>query len=300
MTISQMQYFQMVCQYENFTKAAEKLHISQPAMSAAMKDLEKECEVPLFIRDKNALKITEAGKILLEEVTIILEQYNQLNHIVRDLGLTRNYVRVGISTLSGNQVYPEILKEYRKRHPKVQVISMEESTARQFEMLDKGMLDIIITIKRFKNDGEKQDFDRVYRHHPMLKTRQCFCVGLDNPLARETHVTVEQIAGEPLVLLKEHFNQTARIKEILKKSGQDYHVLHYTNQMYTIERFVEKNIAAGFLPEIVVRNNPGIVGIPYDDSNDLDIELFWKKDSFLFPSVKEFIQVAKDIYPYES
>ena len=53
-----MQYFQAVCRYENFTRAAEELHISQPAMSAAMKDLEKECGVPLFVRDKNSLRVT--------------------------------------------------------------------------------------------------------------------------------------------------------------------------------------------------------------------------------------------------
>ena len=67
MTIVQMQYFQAVCRYENFTRAAEELHISQPAMSAAMKDLEKECGVPLFVRDKNSLRVTDEGKILLEE-----------------------------------------------------------------------------------------------------------------------------------------------------------------------------------------------------------------------------------------
>lgn len=297
MTIVQMQYFQAVCRYENFTRAAEELHISQPAMSAAMKDLEKECGVPLFVRDKNSLRVTEEGKILLEEANLVLGQYQQLNHIVRDLALTRKYMRVGLSTLSGNQVYPEILLEYRKRCPDIQVLSVEESTSRQFEMLDAGLLDVIITIRRFDSEEEQKKFDGMYGHWPMKRTRMCFCVGKDNPLAGETFVTAEQIVSQPLVMLKENFSQTARIKKMFRNNGLEYNVLHYTNQMYTVERFVEKNVAAGFLPESVTENNPKIVGIPYQDGNPAYIELFWQKGRFLFPAVKEFIRVTKELYP---
>lgn len=297
MTIVQMQYFQAVCKYENFTRAAEELHISQPAMSAAMKDLEKECGVPLFVRDKNSLRVTDEGKILLEEASLVLGQYQQMNQIVRDLALTRKYVRVGLSTLSGNQVYPEILLEYQKRYPGIQVKSVEESTSRQFEMLDTGLLDVIITIKRFDHEEDQKKFDNVYNHWPMMRTRMCFCVGRDNPLAGEAYVTAEQIAGQPLVLLKGSFSQTTRIKKMFRRSGVEYHVLHYTNQMYTVERFVEKNVAAGFLPESVSKSNPNIVGLPYPDGNPVYIELFWRKDQFLFPAVKDFIQVAKELHP---
>lgn len=296
MTIVQMQYFQAVCKYENFTRAAEELHISQPAMSAAMKDLEKECGVPLFVRDKNSLRVTDEGKILLQEANLVLGQYQQMNQIVRDLALTRNYMRVGLSTLSGNQVYPELLLEYQKRRPGAHVMSVEESTPRQFEMLDAGLLDVIITIRRFDVEEEQKKFEKVYNHWPMKRTRMCFCVGRENPLAGEKFVTPQQIVTQPLVLLKENFSQTARIKRMFQRSGLDYQVLHYTNQMYTVERFVEKNVAAGFLPESVSQSNPRIVGIPYQDGLPAYIELFWRKDQFLFPVVKEFIQAAKEMY----
>ena len=220
-----------------------------------------------------------------------------MNEIVRDLALTRNYMRVGLSTLSGNQVYPEILLEYQKRRPGVQVMSVEESTPRQCEMLDAGLLDVIITIKRFDREEEQKKFEKVYHHWPMKQTRMCFCVGRENFLAGETFVTPEQMVTQPLVLLKENFSQTTRIKQMFRESGLDYHVLHYTNQMYTVERFVEKNVAAGFLPESVSQSNPKIVGIPYREGSRAYIELFWRKDQFLFPVVKDFIRVAKELYP---
>lgn len=299
MTLVQMQYFLAVCQYENFTKASEVLHISQPAISAAMKDLERECGVPLFIRDKNSLKITDEGQVLLGEVTLIMEQYEHLNHIVSDLSLSRKYIRVGLSTLSGNQVYPELLHRYKEKYPEIQVMSVEESTRQQFEMLDKGLLDIIITIRPREHEIEARIFDAEYGHWPMKRARQVFCVGLENPLAQKTEVTWEEIASQPLVLLNDHFNQSRGIRNDLERRGLPYQVLHYTNQMYTVERFVEKNVAGGFLPLDIALQNPKIVGLEIEKEcfgNRL-IELFWKKKHFLFSATKQFIEIAKELYP---
>lgn len=297
MTLVQLQYFQMVCKYENFTKAAEALHISQPAMSAAMKDLEWECGVALFVRDKNSLKITAEGHILLAEANLVLRQYDRLDHVVKDLSLSRKFVRVGLSTLSGNQVYPKILKVFQEKYPDVQVISTEESTSKQFELLDDGLLDLTITIKKFKDSSEQEKFDSLYGHWPMIASCQYFCVGKQNHLAHKKFVTMEEISNEPLVMLKDNFNQTRKIKALFESQGLNIHVMHYTNQMYTVERFVEKNIASGFLPKEVADDNPNIVGIPYEGTEMNFIEVFYRKDRFQFKATKDFLEVIKELYP---
>ena len=61
MTLQQIQYFITVCKYKSFTKAMEEMHISQPGISSAMKELERECKVTLFERRNNSLYITDAG-----------------------------------------------------------------------------------------------------------------------------------------------------------------------------------------------------------------------------------------------
>ncbi len=78
MTLTQMECFQAVCKYENFTKAAQAVHISQPALSSTMKKLEEECGLPLFLRHKNQLQITPEGRVLLHEVDLFLAHYEQL------------------------------------------------------------------------------------------------------------------------------------------------------------------------------------------------------------------------------
>lgn len=297
MTIIQMQYFQEVCRLKSFAKAAESLHISQPAMSAAIRNLEQECGVLLFYRDKNALRITDEGKTLLEEISLVLKQYDHLHNIVSSLSLSRQYVRVGLSTLSGTQVYPNILLEYKKLYPDIQVMSLEESTDKQFELLDNGLLDLIITIKHFKTREEQKSFDEVYGHWPLKENVQLFCVSTQNPLANEAYVTLEQMVKEPLILLNDNYHQTKEMKRRWKEAGLEYHVIHYTSQAYTVERFVEKNAAAGFLPMAVVATNPRITGLPYDGTEPRNIELFWKKDQYMFFATKAFIDLVKKMYP---
>lgn len=249
----------------NFTKAAEELHISQPAMSSAMRDLERECGVLLFKKNKNSIQITDEGLILLEEITTILRQYEHLMYVVHDLSLNRKFVRVGLSTLSGNLVYPILCQEFQRQYPDIEIQSVEESTNRQFELLENHQLDVVITVIHNKSEEERKVFDTKYGHWPLKNSRPLFCVSIDNPLASQEKVTWEQMSRESLVLLKDNFNQTMHLKQNFAVRNLNPKIVHYTNQMYTIERFVEKNIAAGFLPDLVVSSNPLMKGLQYDE-----------------------------------
>ena len=300
MTIIEMEYFRQVCRYGSFTKAAEELHITQPTISITMKNLENECGVPLFIRERNKVQLTDEGRILLEEVEVLLKQYEHLKYVVDVLNLNRNYVRIGLSTLNGNLVYPTILGEFRRVHPEIQVFSVEMSSQEQFEMLDKGELDLILTTYTFADQGMADIHpSHLYKRLPLMDTSTCFCVSSQHPLADELSVTLEQISAEPLILLSDHFAQTRRIRKLLADHHLPCNVIHQTNQMYTIERFVEQNVAAGFLPMSVAINNPDISAIPFTDESR-PVELFWRKDRHMFSATKEFINVASSLFSYYS
>ena len=86
MTIQQMQYYIKVCQYKSFTKAARDLSVSQPGISSAMRELERECGVELFERRNNSLYITDAGVLFLEEVRKLLKQYEQMQTVLYSYG----------------------------------------------------------------------------------------------------------------------------------------------------------------------------------------------------------------------
>ena len=297
MTIVQMQYFQAVCKYENFTKAAEDRHISQPAMSAAMKELEAECGVPLFKKTRNSLTITDAGWALLEEIQKNLEQYDRLMYAVKNLSLSRKYIRVGVSTLNGNLVYPQILSTFRARYPDIQVISSEESTQKQMEMLEQGKLDLIINGGRAQKPADSGGEDYPFHSWPLVNNEIVFSVSKNHPLASRSSVTLEDIAREPLVLLTQYYGVTRNIEARLEEAGLSYYVLHRTDQMYSVERFAEQGVACGFLPKAVVAQNPHLVGLSCPELPNGWVHLRWRKNSPLFSSAKAFIELVKELYP---
>ena len=92
MTIVQMHYFNVACQYMNLTRAAEKLHISQPALSAVIKQVEEECGVQLFRHRANSITITDEGIVLQQEIQPILDRYQHLKRLLSAGKLDRNYV----------------------------------------------------------------------------------------------------------------------------------------------------------------------------------------------------------------
>lgn len=297
MTFTQMKYFYTVCKYENYTKAAEELFISQPAISQAMKDLEAECGVTLFQRHGNTLTLTESGYTLRDEVKIILSQYDHLNHIVHDLNLKRNYIRVGLSSFSGSHVFPTLRCRFHLDHPEIDVISSEDVTSVLFEWLDSDKVDLIITSPKPEHLSRPER--KNYMLYPIETTGLQFCVHKDHPLAERRYVTVSDIADEALVMLSDYYSPTKRVKQAFSKYGLQPKVIHYTSQMFSVERFIEQGAAAGFLPADVAEHNPTIVGIEFEDfdSKHQQVALVWKKQGLQHNSLKEFIATAKRMFP---
>lgn len=287
MTLLQLQYYATVCKYKSFTKAAEELRISQPGISSAMKELEKECKVALFERRNNSLIITDEGVMFLEEAKKMLKQYEHLEKIVQNLSQGRGYVRIGLATMGGNAVYPKLRRRFQQEYPDIEVIASEDTVDALEQMLENDEIDIILCASSSLVDNTK------YGHVIIRESRLLFCVSKDHPLALETSVSYERIGKEPLVMLTDNYNQTRSLKKRFKELGIEPVSIHYTNQAYTVVRFIKDGAAAGFLPSDIVEEDEGIVGFPLPDGNVSLISLLWKKDKIQFSAAQKFIDFTK-------
>lgn len=99
MKISQLEYFCAVSQYHSITQAAQKLFVTQPAISNAIRELEKEFSVSLFIRSKNHLTLTNEGELFYQKATTLLAAIHQASSQFYDLGKQILPVKVGIPPL---------------------------------------------------------------------------------------------------------------------------------------------------------------------------------------------------------
>ena len=108
MTLKQMNYFLSVANTGNMTKSAELLFVTQPTLSLSVRELEKEVGTPLFLKNGNRLVLTEAGEVLRDQFSQILQQYQLMQARIRSGALNKKYVHFGFSTIVGNTVAPEI------------------------------------------------------------------------------------------------------------------------------------------------------------------------------------------------
>lgn len=287
MTLLQIQYYVTVCKYRSFTKAAEELRISQPGISSAMKELERECKVALFERRNNSLLITDEGVTFLEEAKKMLKQYEHLEKAVENLSQGRGYVRIGLATMGGNAVYPRLRMRFQQSHPEIEVIAVEDTVDALEQMLENDEIDLMLCASSSLVENEK------YKHLVIRESRLLFCVNKDHSLAEENIVSYERIGKEPLVMLSDNYNQTRRLKKRFKELGIEPVSIHYTNQAYTVLRFIKDGAAAGFLPSDIVESDEGIVGFSLPDGKVSPISLIWKKDKIQFSATQKFIDFAK-------
>ena len=145
MTLRHMMIFRAVCEAEyNTTRAAQMLHMTQPAISLAIKELEQYYGLRLFDRIGRRLQITDAGKLFLQYATHISELFNDMETGLRDWG-TKGILRVGASITIGSQFLPGYVKAFSNLYPGIDVRVIVEQGERLEKKLLGNELDVALT-----------------------------------------------------------------------------------------------------------------------------------------------------------
>ena len=140
-----MEYVYAVYKEKSFSKAAEKLFISQPSLSANVKREEQCVGYPIFDRSTKPLGLTEPGKKYIETVEKILSMQNEFSEYIDDLGdLKTGKLVLGGSSLYSSWVLPPLMGQFAKKYPQVQLELIEETTVNLRKMLQNGEIDFLL------------------------------------------------------------------------------------------------------------------------------------------------------------
>lgn len=287
MKLYQLQYFTSVCGHScNISRAAEALHISQPSVSNAIRDLKEEFGVCLFQRINRKLRITREGEIFLAMATDLLSRSESVVNRMRDLGDRKNHVKIGIPPMIGSFLFPVIFQEFSKLHPEIRLEAFEEGSFQLMKMVEEDLLDAaIITM-------DQSDMEHFYAVR-ILDTETVFCVRRDHPLASRQTISFPQLAGEPLVLLRAGSYQHQMIEESFRRCGVIPNVVFHTNQLYTMENFLRTGIASVFLFRETAARMTGVQMISLDPPLEIHVGLVWKRGHFLYSDATRFIRFVK-------
>ncbi len=283
MTLDQLRYFQAVCKYDSVSRAAEALNISQPSVSNAVANLEREFGIDLFTRQHKRLQLTKEGLYLLEWTEKLLAETDEMSRNLRDLGSRDKVLRLGVPPMIGSLVLPTLYDKHFKRFPKLQVHIVEDDGSGLRRQLAENQIDMAFL-------PHTRPFDSTFGSVLLTELQNVCCVSRSHRFADRKSIRLEELKDEPLVLFKDSFFQTERILEAFDRLTCTPNVLLYTAQLSTLQNMVAGNTAVGFLFESLPESSPSLVGIPLDPPMTTRLSLVWRKDSHLSTDMKNLIE----------
>ena len=200
-----MDTFLAVCRHRNYTRAAEELNITQPAVTQHIQYLQSYYGVKLFSYQNKRLALTEEGELLRNAALCMLHDEEKLKRDVKDLRLGRRPIRFGATLTIGEYLLPERLAAYMKRNPRVDVHMLVENTQILLRMINDGELDFAVVEGYFR----KSEYDYIiWSQEPYV----CVCAAA-HPLAQAAPRPLSALFGENLILR----NQGSGSRDVLER-----------------------------------------------------------------------------------
>lgn len=192
MELRQLRYFVAVAETSNISRAAQKIFLTQPALSRQIKSLEDEIGQCLLERSAHSIRLTPAGDALLSEARELLQRADVMLERVRAAGQTVR-LRVGYAPSLASGLLSGAVENFAQKHPAARVELFDLSTKEMLAGLEGDTLDVALSV------GQKRD-GRGLKWTPLVQVSWKLAVNRQHPLARRKQVTAAEVAREPLLV----------------------------------------------------------------------------------------------------
>lgn len=243
MTITQLHYVLAVAEYKNFTKAAEKVFVTQPTLSMQIQKLEEELKVQIFDRGKKPIELTAVGKKIVLQARNIVNESDRIQDIVdQEKGFVGGEFKLGIIPTVMPTLLPMFLANFIKKYPKVNLKIEEMHTDAIIDQLLEGHLDAAIAATPLKNENVKE---RVLYYEPFVAY-----VPESHRLAKQKEIRPEELELEDVLLLEDGHCFKDNILNLCKvakvTSGKRFQL--ESGSFETMIRLANENLGMTLLP----------------------------------------------------
>ena len=281
MNITQLKYFHAVATYHTVSLAAQHLYISQPSLSNAIKELEREFSVNLFYRRYNGMVLTPAGTKLYNSVTDLLSRYEAVEQLMRTMGKDGKQLRFGIPPMISSFILADIYKDLILTEKNIDLMITEKGKYELLEQLNDGLLDVVLL-------PHTKPFDSDFSAQKIGTLEIVCCANKTSPISQWKTVDAKALAEYPLVLFFDTFFQTKTIKSWFANASVEPNVLLQTEQFSTAKNMIENNLAVGFMFKKLAQKNSSMATISLDPPIIVDISVLRKKEVYALDCIKEF------------
>ncbi len=293
MDLRTLRYCEAIDRLGSITRAAEVLHVAQPALSVAIKKLEDELGVTLFARQQNrGVNLTPEGRILLRRAQRVFEELDSARREIADaVELRSGEVRIGMPPMYGLRFFPPLMKGFHATYPALTVQAIEGSAGEISGLLDSGEIDLAVLESRRVRSGWE---------HVQVGEEECvLCVRRDHPLANRNHVRGEDLEELPMVVFDESFIQRNVLDQRCQKAGARYHMVMQSNYVPLVCQAALDGIGAATLLRSMVDAGGELVAVPFDPAEIFRFELCWLDDRYLSKANKAFVDFSLRRYEAE-
>lgn len=291
MNITQLKYFNAVCTFQSVSEAAEFLHISQPSLSSAVKELENEFSVTLFRRHHRGMTLTQEGEVLYKLSKDILSRTEQAESIMKDLGTERKKLRLGVPPMIGSLILPFVYRDFIAENEEITIEIVEGGRQELVQKLSDDYLDMVFLPH---NKQHEQRFSAL----KAAKLEIVCCVGQDNSVAKYKEVSPDNLKNVPLVLFQNSYFQTEEIKKWFESEKIKPDIILQTSQLSTMLSIISNNVAAGFMFRQLAETKPGLVAVPLEKPIFAEVSLIWKNNGYFFNCMSKFKEYVNRKNPF--
>lgn len=297
MELRQLEYFVMVAEELNFSRAAERLNMTQPPLSTQIKALESEIGVTLFERSTRIVRLTRAGELFWASSRRLLSQLQDNVTQARSAASGQiGQLTLGFVPSATIELMPPILRAFRESYPGVHLVLHELTPAQQVNELQSGMLDcgcFYLPLGDEPPFGDSGLVSRAVATEPLIAA-----LPAHHPLAAHERLPLALLAGEPFVMVSGHRGSGLRdaVREQCSRGGLVPEVVQEAALIQTIVGLVASGVGVALVPASIRRvQRTGVVYRPLEgEAIRVRMGLVWMQES-TSPTVSGFLKVAEQV-----
>ncbi|MGJ4851598.1 LysR family transcriptional regulator [Bacillota bacterium Meth-B3] len=289
LTLRHLNIFVTVCEEDSITKAAQKLHIAQPAVSLAVKELEEYYDVKLFDRISRRLYLTDAGRKLLEYAAHIVSLLGDMENNIRQWERSGK-LRIGASITIGTRLMPRYVRAFHKSHPESNI----EVHISSSDLIEKKILQSELDLALIEGVVHSDSII----DHIFMKDRLAVICAPSCALCEEETITIEQLLSQPLLLRESGSGTRELFDHVMASFERTYTPSWESTSTEALVHAVRNGLGVSVLPYMLVQDKlkkGSIVELKVAQLHfDRGFHIIYHKNKLLTSLAREFIEMCRN------
>ena len=287
MTLRHMKIFVAVFQNGSMTRAAKELHLAQPSVSLAVKELESCYGIRLFDRIGKKIFPTELGKEFYGYAIHIVSLFEEMEKKIKNWD-SLGTIRIGTSITIGTHILPSLIKRYNEKFPNLKV----EATVSKSSDIENSILNNTIDIGLI----ETQPVDEDICHIPFMQDELCAIVPPESPLSDLDTITLADLSRQPFLMREKGSAGREILDSRFAALGINIRPVLESSSTQAIVMAVSEGLGVAVLPYLLVEKDvleKTVKMIPFPHPLKRDLNLIYHRNKYLTPNMNTFIELCK-------